>query len=329
MEKLQTKVILTKPIHEAGLQILTENIETVILTESDKPEVVLPFLDDQVEGVLLRHSIFNRAMIEKARNLKVIARHGVGVDLVDMAAATEHGVLVINSPNAATSSVAEHVVTLVMALCKKTFIAHQALCAGNFGIRNTYEPDDIEGKTIGIIGFGRIGRAVAQRCIGLGMKAIAYTPHQDLSAAQNLGVRLCDSLEEVLQQADFVSLSTPLTPETRHMLSTEQFAMMKPTAYLINCARGEVVDEAALIAALKTGQIAGAGIDVFEQEPPGTDNELFRMENVIVTPHSAAMTRNSNRKMACIAAQQLVDALRGNYPPHIVNKEVLKTMKTV
>lgn len=324
MSKLQTKVLVTQPIHAEGMRVLNENIETVIVAENDKPETLLALLDDQVEGVVVRYNVFNREMIEKAKNLKVIARHGIGVELIDLTAATENGVIVVNTPDAATASVAEHVLAMAIILGRKMFVAHKALCQGNYAIKNSYGPDDVEGKMIGFIGLGRIGSAAAKRCLGVGMRVMAYDPYLPPQVAADMGITLCTTLEEVLQCADFVSLHTPLTPETEGMIGAEQLAMMKPTAYLINCSRGKVVDEPALIAALKAGQIAGAGLDVFAEEPPQPDNELLSMENVVVTPHSSSLTMNGKIKMAVGAAEQLVEVLRGGVPQYIVNKDVLK-----
>jgi D-3-phosphoglycerate dehydrogenase len=155
------------------------------------------------------------------------------------------------------------------------------------------------------------------------MRAIAYDPYITTEVAASFGVELRDSVEEVLRESDFVSLHTPLTPATRHMIGKDQLAMMKPTAYLINCSRGEVVDEAALIEALRSGVIAGAGLDVFEQEPPAPDNPLLTMDNVVLTPHSSSLTLNGKIKMATIAVEQLLKVLRGEQPDYLVNRDVI------
>ena len=321
--KLKTKVLLAQPIHEKGLKMLEDRVEEVVLAPNDKIETLASLLDDKVEGVIVRYNVFNRELIEKAPNLKVIARHGIGVELIDLAAATEHGVMVVNTPDAATVSVAEHVVTMALVLAKRLMVADAALRKGNYAIKDKYGPDDVEGKTLGLVGLGRIGREVARRCQALGMKVIAFDPYADAAIAGQTGVSLAGSLAEVLSSADFVSMHTPLTPETRHLIGDEQFAMMKPTAYFINCARGEVVDEAALIRALKDRKIAGAGLDVFAKEPPAADNELFAMDNVIVTPHSSPLTTNGKIKMATGAVEQLMKVLTGEKPDYLVNRDVL------
>ncbi len=324
--KLKTKVLLAQPIHEKGLKMLEAAVEEVVVAPDDKAETLASLLDEKVEGVIVRYNIFNRALIEKAPNLKVIARHGIGVELVDLQAATEHGVMVVNTPDAATVSVAEHVVMMIMVLAKRVMVADAALRKGNYAIKDKYGPDDVEAKTLGLIGLGRIGREVAKRCLGLGMKVIAFDPYTNPDAAAKIGVSLADSMAGVLAAADFVSVHTPLTPETRHLIGAEQFAAMKPTAYFINCARGEVVDEAALISALKAKKIAGAGLDVFAQEPPAADNELFALDNVIVTPHSSSLTMNGKIKMATGAVEQLLKVLVGEKPDYLVNRDVLATL---
>jgi D-3-phosphoglycerate dehydrogenase len=325
--KLPTKVLLAQPIHEKGMQMLAEQVEEVVLAPNDKIETLAALPGDKVEGVIVRYNVFNRELIEKAPNLVVIARHGIGVELIDVAAATERGVMVVNTPEAATVSVAEHVVTMALVLAKRLMVADAALRKGNYGIKDKYGPDDVEGKTLGLVGLGRIGREVARRCRGLGMRVMAFDPYADAAVAGQMGVALAGSLAELLSAADFVSLHTPLTPQTRGLIGAEQFALMKPTAYFINCSRGEVVDEAALIKALKEKQIAGAGLDVFAQEPPAADNELFSLDNVVVTPHSSSLTTNGKIKMATGAVEQLLKVLKGEQPDYLVNRDIVAKVK--
>jgi D-3-phosphoglycerate dehydrogenase len=321
--KIKTKVLLTQPIHEKGMKLLTDNVEEVVLAPNYEVSTLAALLDEKVEGVIVRYNIFNRELIEKAPNLKVIARHGIGVELIDLKAATEHGVMVVNTPDAATVSVAEHVVLMALMLSKKILTADAAIRQGNYAIKDMYQPDDVEGKTLGLVGFGRIGREVAKRCRGLDMQVKAYDPYLKAEQVEALGVSMVSTLEELLETADIVSLHTPLTEDTRHLIGEQELNRMKPSAFLINCSRGAVVDEAALVKALKCKKIAGAGLDVFEQEPPSEDNPLFSMENVVVSPHSSSLTQNGKIKMAVGAVEQLLQVLRGEIPAHIVNKEVL------
>ncbi len=321
--KIKTKVLLTQPIHEKGMKLLTDSVEEVVLAPNYEVSTLAALLDEKVEGVIVRYNIFNRELIEKAPNLKVIARHGIGVELIDLKAANEHGVMVVNTPDAATVSVAEHVVLMALMLSKKILTADAAIRQGNYAIKDIYQPDDVEGKTLGLVGFGRIGREVAKRCRGLDMQVKAYDPYLKAEQVEALGVSMVRTLEELLETADIVSLHTPLTEDTRHLIGEQELNRMKPSAFLINCSRGAVVDEAALVKALKCKKIAGAGLDVFEQEPPSEDNPLFSMENVVVSPHSSSLTQNGKIKMAVGAVEQLLQVLRGEIPAHIVNKEVL------
>ncbi len=318
--KLKTKVLVTQPIHKMGMELLENAVETVIIAPDHKIETIASLLDEEVTGVVVRYNVFNRELMEKAPNLKVIARHGIGVELIDLQAATERGIMVVNTPDAATVSVAEHVVMMILALAKKMIFADREMKKGNYSVKDRYMPDDVEGKTLGLIGFGKIGREVAKRSIGLGMRVTAFDPYMSQAAFDSMGVEKADSMESLLQRSDFVSLHTPLTPQTNHLLGEEQFKMMKESAYLINCSRGQVVDEAALIDCLQKKIIAGAGLDVFEKEPPEADNPLFGMDNVIVTPHSSSLTVNGTIKMAVGAAEQLLKVLSGEAPDYLVNK---------
>ena len=217
-------------------------------------------------------------MFDSAPNLKVISRHGNGYDNVDMEEANRRGVLVVNSPDAATDSVAEHAATLVLMLCRKMYLAPRAVSADRRGGRG-YQPEDAAGKTAGIIGPGRIGKAAAKRLQAFGMKILAYSRHMTDEEAAALGFERCGSLSELLRRADFVLPLTPLTEETRHMLGAAEFEQMKPTSYVVNCSRGSVIDEQALVDALRRGVIAGAGLDVVENEPVDADNPLARVNH--------------------------------------------------
>lgn len=319
--KLKTKVLVTQPIHAKGMELLEKEVETVLRAPDDSIETIASLLDDEVTGVIVRYNVFNRELMEKAPNLKVIARHGIGVDLIDVEAATERGIKVVNTPDAATVSVAEHVVMMILVLAKKMVYADRELKRGNYSVKDIYTPDDAEGKTLGLVGFGKIGREVAKRCIGLGMEVIAFDPYTNQAAFDSMGVKKVDTVESLLERSDFVSLHTPLTPQTHHLIGEAQFKMMKKTAFLINCSRGQVVDEEALIKSLRQKEIAGAGLDVFEKEPPEADNPLFTMDNVIVTPHSSSLTVNGKIKMAVGAVEQLLKVLRGEEPDYLVNKK--------
>lgn len=319
--KLKTKVLITQPIHPHGMRLLQEAVEEVVVSPDDRVETIAGLLDSRVEGVIVRYNPFPRELIEKATNLKVIARHGIGTELIDLDAATKCGVVVVNTPNAAVVSVAEHVLTMILSLAKNIFLADEELRKGNYKIKNSYLSCEIEGKTVGIIGLGKIGLAVAKKCLhGFDMKVVAYDPYMDKNVAATLGITLVDELDEVLEESDFVTLHVPLTKETYNLIGERELRKMKKTAYLINCARGEIVDEEALILALQKEIIAGAGLDVFRKEPPDKNNPLFVMKNVIVTPHSSSLTTEGKVKMSVYAVEELLKVLRGEDATYLVNR---------
>lgn len=333
--KLQKKVLITQFIHPDGMKILEDAIENVVLAPDPSPETLLSMMDDSIDGIIVRHNRLTAEMIDKCTNLQVIARHGIGTELIDIDAATKNNVIVTNTPHAATVSVAEHTMMYILMLGRKIMIADREQKKGNFAIKVTYKPDDIENKTVGIIGLGHIGSIVAEYCHAFNMNVIAYDPRKDEAYFQKYNVKKMPDMDSVLREADFITLHTPQLNETIHMMSTEQFAKMKPTSYFINCSRGPVVDEKALIQALKDKTIAGAALDVFEQEPTDKNGELldsyrelFAMDNVIVSPHSSALTVSGSRKMAVQSAEQLVKVLRGEPADWVVNKEVLDKLSS-
>jgi D-3-phosphoglycerate dehydrogenase len=278
-----------------------------------------------VAGVVIRTAPFLREIIEAADALRVIGRHGVGVDNIDLKAATEKGIVVVNTPNANATSVAEHTVTVIGALAKRTVVYDRATREGRWEIRNSYKAVDLDGKTLGLVGIGRIGSMVAGRvAVAYNMKVIAYDPYVTPEKAREFGVTPCAQMDDVFRQADVVSLHTPLTPETRGFVNEAKLRLMKPTAFLINFSRGEVVNEKALCEALKSGVIAGAAIDVYDPEPPLKDNPLFALENILLSPHSAALTQECVIRMATGAAEGVVDVLSGKRPQFVVNPEVFK-----
>ncbi len=325
MKKLNTKVVVTQPIHDEGMKLLYDSIEEVVVAPDDSIETVGKLLDESVEGVVVRYNRFPKELIDKAPNLKVIARHGIGVELIDVKYATKKGIYVVNTHTASTISVAEHTVTLMLALAKNILNADSELRRGNYAIKNKLGCTDLENKTLGIIGAGKIGLEVAKKCkYGFNMNVIAYDPYINIEKAKEIGIKVVDTLDELLENADYVSLHVPLTEKTKYMIGVKELKKMKKTAFLINCGRGALVKEDDLIKALENGDIAGAGIDVFEKEPPEKDNPLFKMKQVVVTPHSASLTVESMIKMAVGAAEQVVQVLKGEKPKYIVNKDLCK-----
>lgn len=313
------KVLLSKEINSAGMTVLKGKVETIVLPEATAEAAKRCVVD--VEGMILRTNIkVTREIIEAASVLKVISRTGAGVDNVDVAAATKQGIRVCNTPGINANSVAEQTVSFLLGLAKQLKMMDTAVQRGNWSIRNAEKTVDVEGKTIGLIGLGRIGTLVAKKCrLAFDMRVIGYDPN--VERAKN--ITLCSTLEEVFEEADFVSIHVPYSEQTHHLVDARLLGIMKPDSHLINTSRGAVVDERALTDALQKGAIAGAGLDVFEEEPPSVDNPLLQLENVIATPHASALSRECEVKVAAAAAQAVIDVLEGKEPKNVYNKEQL------
>ena len=276
---------------------------------------LLPLVTD-VDGILAGTDAFTRRVLEAAPRLKVIARIGVGYDAIDLPAADALGIWATVTPGTNEHSVADAALTLILALGRKLFEAASSTRAGKWDRPLGLE---MRGQVLGLIGFGRIGRQVALRARAFGMDVLIYDVFQDEAAARELGARYVP-LEDLLRAADFVSLHAPATPETTDIINRRTLALMKPTAFLINTARGELIDETALHAALTSGQIAGAGLDVFKQEPPDPSNPLLTLPNVIPLPHIAGVTLQAAENMSSLAVTNLLTALAGQDPPNPVNR---------
>ncbi len=261
---------------------------------------------------------YTRRVLAANPQLRVIARAGVGYDAVDVAAATEQGAAVCIAPNTNQDAVAEHTFCLILALVKHLVPQHIGTVAGRWP-RQANLP--LRGRTLGIAGLGRIGKAVAIRGAAFKMPLLAYEPYPDMDFVRQYNVTLAP-FERLLAESDFLSLHLPLTPASRYLINKNTLALMKPTAFLVNTARGGLVCEADLYQALRAGRLAGAALDVFEEEPPG-DSPLLGMENVVVTPHAAGVDLQSRDDMALSAAQAIVSLLRGEWPAEkVVNPEV-------
>lgn len=277
-------------------------------------DIVADLTETGSEAVVARTAHYTRKVMEAGKDLKIIARYGVGLDAIDLKAAEELGLWVTYTPAANYTTVAEHTVGLMLVCAHNMAAAIAENKAGNFAFRNTVVGCDLMGRTVGILGFGKIGRHVAKICKdGLGMRVVAYDPYVGPASAPE-GVEITGDWERVFREADFVNCHMPLTDSTRGIVGSREFSLMKPTAFLINAARGGVVDERALIEALQEGRIAGAGLDVMEKEPPEKDSPLFRMPNVNVTPHMASFTRESYDRMARHTAQCIHEVLSGGTP---------------
>ena len=266
---------------------------------------------------------YTRRVLAAHPQLRVIARAGVGFDAVDLQAATQHGVAVTITPNTNQDAVAEHTFTLILALAKNLIAQHNGTVRGQWP-RQANLP--LRGRTLGVAGLGRIGKAVAIRGACFGMRLLAYEPLPDHAFAAKYGVTLV-TWEELLTQADFLSLHMPATAASRYIINRQSLAKMKPTAFVINTARGTLINETDLVDALHNKKIGGAGIDVFEQEPPG-DHPLFHLENVVITPHAAGVDLQSRDDMAYSAAQAIVSLSKGEWPAEkVVNPDVRSKYK--
>ena len=256
--------------------------------------------------------------------LRIIARPGIGVDRIDLAEATRRGILVVNTPDGPTESTAEHAIALLLNLCKQVMVNDRILRSGQPfpPLREVTPGFEVAGAVLGLVGLGRIGSRVAAIARVLGMKVLAFDPFVAPERASTLGVELAPSLAELLPRAHIVSLHCPSTPETYHIMNAETLNLMPGGSYLINVARGALIDETALLAALHSGHLAGAALDVFDPEPPVTNHPLFALPNTICTPHIAAHTAASVRRMHVMVCEQIASALRGERPTNLVNAEV-------
>ncbi len=317
------KVLIPQPIHESGMRVLAAKCDARVAPDFSEATLVREVRD--CFGLLVRTAPIPASVIEAAPGLRVIARHGVGYDNIDMAVATRRGVIVAITPRANALSVAEHVLALMLALAKRLVEYDTATRKNQWEIRNGYRAADLGGKTLGILGMGRIGSLVCKKAkAGLDMEVLAYDPLVPASAMEEAGATVVTDIPSLLKAADVVTLHAPSTPETKGLIGESQLRMMKPSAFLINCARGPVVDEAALVRALRGGIIAGAGLDVLDPEPPEAGNPLFSLPNLILTPHSAALTGECVARMAMHSAQAILDVLEGRRPEGVINPQVLK-----
>jgi len=319
------KVLLGQKIHEDSIKLLKDNAVEVIISPSPDAEVVKKYIKD-ADGIIVRTSTkLSRETIFAANKLKVIGRTGVGVDNVDIEAASEKNIPVCNTPEANTQTVAEHTVSFILALAKGLRIVDRAVREGNWKIRHDYITIDISKKTLGLVGFGKIGKATAKKCYdAFSMNIIAYDPFLPENVEVDFHYKLLDRLEEIFEQSDFVSLHMPHTKENHHLINKNLLLKMKNKAYLINTSRGGMVDEQALAEIISEGRIAGAALDVFEDEPPEKDNPLLGLEEVILSPHSAALTKESSRRMAMHAAEGVLDVLEGRKPKWVYNRNKIK-----
>lgn len=304
------KIVISHRLHDDGMAVLEKAGVDVVITNSGEPEDMLPELKD-ADGVIIRIGHIDRATMEQCPKLKAIGRPGVGVDNVDVTAATELGIPVVIAPGANTRSVAEHSMAMMFACAKDMLHSDQEMRKGNFAVRSSYKAYELMGKTLGLVGYGHIGSVFADMAKGIGMNVVVYDPFLTKEAVEAKGYGYREDVHDVLKEADVVSVHTPLTPETRGMIGEAELKMMKPTGIIINCARGGIVDEAALDKALTENWIHSAGLDVVETEPIDVNDPLFKHENIIVTPHMAGQTKEAASGVATMAAEGVVAVVNG------------------
>jgi D-3-phosphoglycerate dehydrogenase / 2-oxoglutarate reductase len=310
------KVLVREPIAEAGVALLKERFDVDVDYDGDLAEQIGDY-----DGIVVRSKTKLTAdLIERAERLRVIGRAGVGVDNVDVDAATRRGIVVANAPESTVVSAAEHTIGLLLALSRNIPQAHASLKQGRWD-RSVYGGLELADKTLGVLGFGRIGQQVARRALGLAMRVVAYDPFVAPERFRELGVEQAASADDVYAAADFITLHQPLTPETRGGIDADAFAAMRDGVRLVNAARGELVDEDALIEALRSGKVAGAAIDVFSAEP--YSGPLLELDNVVVTPHLAASTEEAQDRAGVIVAEQVAAALEGGLVTNAVNIPVI------
>jgi phosphoglycerate dehydrogenase-like enzyme len=323
MKVLPWKILVTaEPINTVGepAQHLLRNAGCEIIFPAQfgplKEESLISALDD-MDAVIASHDAYRAAALSSlpAEKLKIIARWGVGYDSIDLAAATRHGIVVTYTPGILDDAVADYTFALLLARARRVHEVHAAVLRGEW---DSHWGDDVGGKTLGIVGFGRIGKAVARRAAGFNMRILVHTTHPQADIG---GVEFV-SLEKVLATSDFVTLHAALNPRTRGLIGEEQFRQMKPNAYLINTGRGALVDEAALIRALKEHRIAGAALDVYIEEPLPPDSPLLSTPNILFSPHQSSCARGTGERVSLAAAQAIVDLMNGKQPRNVLNPEV-------
>jgi D-3-phosphoglycerate dehydrogenase len=298
------KIVVCDPISPKGIALLQQRpeFEVVVLPKRLPESELLPVVADAVALLVRSETKVTRQVIESAPKLRVVGRAGVGVDNVDVEAATQHGVVVMNTPGGNTVTTAELSFAMLLALARKVPQAYTSMTAGKWD-RKLFQGMELLGKTLGILGMGRIGSEVAKRALVFGMRVIAYDPYLTAERARTLGVEFADSVDDVYRVADFITVHMPVTPETKHMLNAAAFTKMKPGVRLVNCARGEIVSENDLLAALESGKVAGAALDVFAVEPLPADHPYRKQPNMILTPHLGASTQEAQEKCGIEVAE--------------------------
>ncbi|MBL1270289.1 MAG: C-terminal binding protein [Halomonas sp.] len=299
-------------IEAAGFQLIEAQCKT-------EAEAIAACAD--ADAIINQYCQLTAGVIDKLERCQVISRYGIGLNTIDVPRATESGIYVANVPDGSLEEVSDHAIALMMALKRGIATYDRALRAGTWDYTVAKPLSRLRGQTLGFLSFGQIAQRMAHKMANFGLRIIAHDPYADVAVAKSAGVELV-TYDKLIAESDILSVHVPLTDETRHMISDAQFAAMKPTAIILNTARGPVVDEDALVRALKDGQIAGAGLDVFEAEPIGADHPLLSLPNVITSPHCAWYSEGSEFEIRSKTAQNIVDVLQGREPTYLANPAV-------
>ncbi len=315
------KILVSDAISTKGLELLREHAEVDYKPEIKPDELVAEI--GAYDGLVVRsRSKVNAEVIEAGANLKVIGRAGVGVDNIDLDKATEKGIVVLNAPHGNTISAAELTIALMTSLARNIPAANHSIKSGEWK-RSEYTGVELNTKVLGVIGVGRIGSEVARRARAMGMTTIGYDPYIPAEKAEKIGIKMV-AFEDLLKESDFITLHLPLNPQTHYLIGEKELTMLKPDARIVNCARGGLIDEDALCAALQEGRVAGAALDVFEQEPPGSCR-LLELDNFIATPHLGASTREAQTNVALQVSEQVIKSLKGEPIVSAVNMPALSS----
>ncbi len=318
------RILVIQAIHDDGMAMLRERDDVTfeIVDGRSVPEMQAKIAD--ADGVTIRTAMLPGEVLARGERLKVVSRHGVGYDNVDLAHLNGRGIPLALTADANAGSVAEHVMFMMLHLAKRGFQYDQATRSGDWALRNSLEVVDIGGRRVLILGFGRIGREVAKLCQAFGMTVSVFDPFLPIEVIQAAGCRPVGDFRSVVAETDVLTVHMPLSDETRNLIGAAELTAMPAHGFVINCARGGVVDEAALHDALTSGAIAGAGMDVFEQEPPAHDHPLFALDNVILSPHSAGLTLECAKRMAVSTVRNVLAGIDGTLDPAmVVNKHTL------
>jgi len=317
------RVLVSDKISESGIKLLKMEPEIEVDVKIGLPPEELKEIIGDYDALIVRSATkVTREILSAGKRLKVVGRAGTGVDNIDLESATERGIVVMNTPGGNRVAAAEHAVSMMLSMARKIPQACTSMKEGKWH-KKRFMGVEIHGKTLGIIGMGRIGSLVARMALGLGMRVIACDPYLSEKAAKDMGVTLTD-LETLLRESDFITIHAPLTQETKNLISREAFKKMKDGVMIVNCARGGIVDEEALYEAISMGKVAGAALDVFSQEPPPPDYPLIKLEEVICTPHLGASTKEAQEVVAIAIVQQVIDYLKNGIVRNAVNVPSVK-----